>query len=194
MIKTLVTPHLNPEPDTGEAGGWIMADKKNFLFKMEAEDWEGNVCEFMAPLNFVENTKAESSWTSEPSNTQFVSKMLFFREKYDLKPECRESRMSGQMIAYAPGADDPGSTSFETDRMFFGAGLRKDARNGELLFYPIMTKAKVRLSAACMIAGKDMSVTIESFKPFVRNGFGEGNNQGQVFCTGSGSCASRFFF
>lgn len=180
-IKTLVTPKLNPNIAT--ANGWIMADGKDFLFKMEAEDWDGNVCEFMAPLNFVLNTEAESPWTSTPSDIQFVSKALYFKERYDIRPERSERPMYGQRIAYAPstGADDPGATGFETDRMVFGFGMRKKAEKGELLFYPTVNSAKVRLSAACMISGRDTSATIKPFQPFVEKGFGAGNSDGQVF-------------
>jgi hypothetical protein len=181
-IKTLVSPHLYPEPKTSAANGWVMANGKDVLFQMEAEDWDGNISEFLAPLNFVENTVAESKWTSDPSSIQILTLITKFGKKYEKTPERRVSRLHGQKIAYAPGSQgSPGDTSFETDRLSFGFGICRDARKGDLLFFPEVISANVRLSAACQIAGKDTNVTIEPFQPFVKQGFGPGNDQGQVF-------------
>jgi hypothetical protein len=181
-IKTLVTPHLNPEPDTSTAGGWIMSDNKDVLFQMEAEDWDGNISEFLSPLNFVENTVAESSWTSTPSTIQVISKINAYKKKYDMNPARRVCALHGQKIALAPSSpDSPGDTSFETDRLTFSFGICREAKKGELVFFPEVISANVRLSAACQIAGKDTSVTVEPFQPYIQYGFGQGNDQGQVF-------------
>jgi hypothetical protein len=168
-LKTLMTPELNPVPCDPKANGWIMVNGKLFLFQIEAEDWIWNVREFMAPLNFVSSTKAEHRGESES----------FFIDRYNSNQGYRECLMQGQRIAYAPSTD--GATSLETDRLTFGVKVHSEPQEGELLFYPTVEKATVRLSAACLIAGKDTSVTIEPFEPFVQFGFGPGNDQGQVF-------------
>jgi hypothetical protein len=190
-LKTLVTPSLNPLPD--KADGWLMVDKQDFLFKIEAEDWDGRRSEFTAPLNFIHNNLAECS-TGQ-------SKMLFRSfsinshiNLYNQDPSQqsrRERPMAGQKIAYAPSLK-PGDTSFETEKLVLGGGLTKDPKNGELLFYPLIQSASVRLAAASQLTGNSASITFSLFENFVANGFGAGNDKGQIFAKVPDAPALKF--
>ncbi len=189
-LKTLVTPNLNPVP--AKADGWLQVDKQDFLFKIEAEDWDGRRCEFTAALNFMENTLAEESGGIGSIIQRAAVKAR--ADLYNEKPEYRARRerpLAGQKIAYAPSSD-PGDTSFETDLLVLGGGFRKDANKGELLFYPLLQSAKVRLAAASRLTGANTGVAFSLFDAFVENGFGAGNDEGQVFAKVPDALALNF--
>ena len=178
-LKTLVTPPLNPLPD--QADGWLQVDQRDFLFQIEAEDWDGRRCEFTAPLNFMRNTLAEYSGGFGGLVQKGAVKAR--AELYNAKPEFRSRRerpLAGQKVAYAPSTE-PGDTSFETDLLVLGGGFRKEAKEGELLFYPLMQSATVRLAAASRLTGSNTGVAFSLFAPFLTNGFGAGNSEGEVF-------------
>ncbi len=216
-IKTLVTPTLddsskddtktNQDKNRGQDQetkyNWItMNNGQDFLFQLEAEDWDQRICEFTMPLAFICNTDAESpgwlnifSMTTTSNYTQYVGKTqnaLSLINSYlsnigsKDKNQRNERPMSGQKISFAPRSDS-GDASLETDTLVFGAGFRLFTEKGDLVFFPTVQKATIRLAAARQITGQDSHVTINLFQGFINNGFGPGNDKGEVFAKIAGT-------
>jgi hypothetical protein len=175
-LKTLSTPHLNPMPD--KADGWLQVDKRDFLFKIEAEDWDGRRCEFTAPLNFVAGTVAEARHYSffHFARDPLAGRLKSYNSTIStLFRSRRERPLAGQKVAFAP-SKTPGDTSFETDRLVFGAQFRDKPQDGELRFFPVIQSAKVRLAAASQLTGNNSHINFSLYKGFVSYGFGEAKN------------------
>ncbi len=183
-LKTLVTPHLNPPIKATDR--WLKVDNKDFQFEIEAEDWDGRRCQFTAPLAFIPNTMAEGDGRMhfadakpDPASLDGI-KVAYNSGTHKAR---RERPMAGQKIAYAPSSQDQqGDTSFETNILTLGAGVRTVAAKGELRFYPTINNAKVRLAAASQLTGNDTGITFSLFDSFINSGFKVGkNSHGEVF-------------
>ncbi|WP_310876884.1 hypothetical protein [Priestia megaterium] len=163
-LKTLQTPHLDPN-----SGPWLMVDKKDFLFQVVAEDQEGRLIEFTAPLAYVNS----------------ISDFPTLIEEFNNMPAnaTRRTRlMDGQKLAFGP-TSKPGDTVFVTNSITFGA-VNTAVSPG---YYPVLSTADVKIPATEQIAGtdsknldsNDKQIIVKYDKTYLQSGFDK--NPGEVF-------------
>ena len=195
-LTTLVTPNLD-QPDVGQSkigsygdeAFWPRVAGEDFLFNAVAEDWEGNMVEFSAPLAFVNN-----KWAFDYNAIDDVA------ATYGSSRQKRET--FGQSVAYAPG-EKPGDTTFETDYVVFtsdvptsssGSTANPDAlpklggkddpemyAADQPYFYPAFEKTKVRIDAVEQIAATEAFREIALHDTYYKHGIKSSQNKGEVF-------------
>ena len=210
-ITTLTTPSLNKPEESdvaakSQAAFWPRVSGKDFLFHLVARDWKGERVDFSAPLLFIgadlvgnkdfmredvlplyspEELAATGSGTVPDAERQEAEKR-------------RLRSLDGQKIAYAETATAPtdnGSESdnatLETASITFGAtvpGLADPGFNpapGAPIFYPILSRAEVRIPAVAAIVGSSQPSTVKYSDIYAdndtENGFGGPKNKGEIF-------------
>jgi hypothetical protein len=180
-ITNVITPSLDmPQAlvsGRATAAFWPRVGAADFQFHFVAEDVDGNVSEFTAPIIFVEATVAGDSRLDQ-----------VFTEYGKAESQDRHEReMRGQNVAYAKG-DKPGDTHFETATITFGADKPESKFSVISLlvlnqppFYPTVAEAKVRISAVEQMTGTQASTRIKIHNAYVTGGFSSAANKGLVF-------------
>lgn len=193
-LKTLITPMLDPV--LSDADYWVQVNGgEDFQFHVEAEDWNGRICEFSMPMRYSMAAYAEKPLTGKSDSGEksahsiwggavSVFKSLLDRcgqegapLKYnDDKPERRTAQLHGQSVGYVPNkqssAKEVLDNALETRSITFKVGDRTaTVAGGELMFYPIMQQAEVRHAAASQFAGEDILIAFEYHGRFLAYGF-----------------------
>lgn len=196
-IDTLVTPNLN-DPNATALGGhsrdlfWPYVGNGPFMFNLTAEDRDGRLVKFKAPLLFASTNNsvagnADDMQTAQNSLTSLSGPDGQPVNKYDL---------GGQLLAYA-SSQTSGDTAYETDKLTFTIEIPpKDAQIPDLHYqklknalndqdivraYPRLVNADVKLPAVRHIAGSQQSTKIEYFGTYLQQGFDAATNTGEVF-------------
>jgi len=180
-ITNLITPSLDmPQALVSgrtTAAFWPRVGANDFFFHFVAEDVDGNVSEFLAPIIFLEAGVARD----------FRLGQVFTEYTKTESQARREREMRGQKVAYAQG-DKPGDTHFETATITFGADTPESQFSVESLlvlnqppFYPTVTEAKVRLAAVEQVTGIQAPTRIKIHDAYVNGGFSSSSNKGLVF-------------
>ena len=178
-IKTRVTPNLDKPEDSdlplstppGQEAFWprVVTEhgKEDFHFHMVGTDWEGRQVEFSIPLIFVSlNLDSLSS-----------SDIVQYYNNVSITSGRRRAGIEGQSLAFAPNKE-PGDTSFETDKISFGA---ENLSGSGPRFRPVMSQAEVDVPAVKQLLGKSAPSTITWEESFL-SGFGNNiGNAGDVF-------------
>lgn len=177
-ITTRTTPHLKIE---NKAYYWPTEEGKNepFLFKMVAEDWDGNIVSFERPLLCVPINNKIPDW-KEIVNA------------YNSFEKLRTFKLYSQPIAFAEtDANSKGKTTLETAELKSMAqpveGQKEIVlRDLELPFFqprflPEIESAKVNIPAAEQITGQKREPTSIQFEEtYLAHGFKSGN-KAEVF-------------
>jgi len=195
-ITTLVTPTLNspasskvPGVDaSAEAAFWPRVGSEDFLFHLVAEDWDGQRCDFTAPLIFVGVQNLEGTEDAVAFTESAIQAVI---NEYDSPAnESRRQRpMFGQKVAFAESsADKPGDTTLEAVTMIFGAELPASTLTQDSLFaanqprfYPTVAQAQVRIPAVAQLSEDGSSTAIEIHPRYRNSGWDPVQNKGQVF-------------
>ncbi|MFQ6097720.1 MAG: hypothetical protein ACE5O2_08325, partial [Armatimonadota bacterium] len=195
-VTTLVTPTLNPPgdsrvtelPASAEACFWPRVGTQDFEFHMVAEDWDGQRCEFTAPMIFVGVDNVSGTTDIIAFNTSAIQKVAAHYDKDENKAR-RERAFYGQKVAFAESTSTkPGDTTLEVQQITFGSGLVDPSVNDRALeeanqprWYPTVARADARIPAAAQIAGADGAASVQIASTYVQNGWDAGANKGQVF-------------
>lgn len=186
-ITTLVTPNLDLASlsdilGLGEAAFWPQVNGKPFLFHLVAEDGDGQVTEFSAPLAFISNDYAHPDTFGEALALGYI--IFYYGDDADESKRTRE--IHGQKIAFAPSSPGKrGDTTLETSQIKLGA----DAPEPDVSlppdqphFFPTIGQATVRLPAAEQAKGGALApAVIEYHDAYLTNGFDNPHNKGAVF-------------
>ncbi len=196
VLKTEITPMLDVPQNNdvvsngiglGQEGFWPHVNSMPFKFHLMAEDWDGRICEFSAPLIFVSKGNAIGSDNSVRDSI----KSDYQNRKY---PNNSQKNMclcdlSGQKVTYTP--IDSGQVMenqvLETDCITFSAKTNVSVPAGQPKFVPLIKQAKVKIPALAQLAGSAAEVTgtangkvdIEWHNAYLSNGFS--CNQTEVF-------------
>jgi len=148
--------------------------KEDFQFHMVGTDWEGRQIEFTLPLIYV------SLNLDSLKHSQIVQ---YYTDSVSLTSDRRRARIQGQSLAFAPNKDS-GDTSFETDKISFGA---VNLSGGGPHFRPIMSQAEVDIPAVKQLLGNGAPSTI-TWEPSYLSGYGNNiGNAGDVFVQVNGT-------
>lgn len=195
QMKTVATPSL-AEPGAaqcrvgsyGQQGFWPCVGNNPFMFHMVSEDWQGQTCEFSAPLIFVGKEYATNSSKKTDMDTISAAYSSSTRRKADL---------AGQKVAYAE-CDKPGDTTLETVNILFGAEIPASGESlppGQPRFFPTLFEASVRMPEVAAMSGSDTgTVAIKLPEAFLNSGFDAGANKGAVFAEISGASKPNISF
>jgi hypothetical protein len=181
LLKTAMTPSIdNPTSSQigsyGQQGFWPCINSSPFQFHLFAEDLEGRMLEFSAPLIFVGKEYA--------TNSNKKLDMDKINNSYIASGARRQVNMNGQKIAYAASAkkDD---TTVETANITLKGEIPAESEtisSGQPRFYPVMEKAAVRMPEVAMLSGSDTgTVEIKLPETFLNSGFDSGANKGGIF-------------
>ncbi|MBL7988673.1 MAG: hypothetical protein JNJ94_11480 [Chlorobi bacterium] len=185
-LTTLVTPNIEDPKDSdidgeGEKLFWVRVNGADLLWQFEAEDFEGHIFNFTAPLIFVEN------------GLKIVpAKLKKAVTNYDLGKQdggftdaARPSRaLEGSQVTFAPTGSKAGDTTFQTAELTFSAevlALDDRAKLGNCdapLFYPIVKKARIVIPAIRTIAGNKDPGQFEYHPIFLQHGMPALNDKG----------------
>ncbi|MHC1777801.1 MAG: hypothetical protein AB9834_20545 [Lentimicrobium sp.] len=185
-FKTLITSNLeNPDNSSfdksnspgkyGQSLFWPMVNGQLFLFKMSAEDYNGNISEFMAPLIFAENIVAKDT-----------EALKIAKKSYDTPGKA--IGFSGQSVLFADGGDNPGKTTLHTNSITFSAFVHANYGNEDNpAFFPHIRNAEVCLPAIQALLGNSSSAIIEYWgscddkSGYIKNGFDANANVGEIY-------------
>lgn len=176
-IVTEVTPNIDKPEDTGVKllgikAFWPMVNTKDFLFRVRAEDVEGQRTEFDTPLIFIMN---EIAYDPNQLNDVYTS--------YPGEEARRNIRMFGQRVAFAQSSK-PGDTILETDAMHLGCERPNLAPPfGQPYFYPILVQYDVNIPSVAAILGRKASLQLNYDQTFLDSEWDQGTNKGEVFAT-----------
>jgi len=171
-ITTLKTPNLNEPDDISffwpQVGGNTI--ENDFHFHMIAQDVEGNIVEFNAPLIFV-----FQSLVNDLDRLEYLDKIRRLGNM-DIR---RTWNIEGQKIAFAPldeNSSNQGDTSLETDKIKFSW----EVSEGKRMFYPTIALAEARNFAVQNITGSSEPFKVRYPSRYLTNGF-DNDNIGEVF-------------
>ncbi len=188
-ITTLVTPNIK-KPDTEaiypgdpQTAFWphIAADDpgQSFRFHCIGTDWEGRRIEFVAPLAFIDNTRAYTFGSGSAIDLAV--------SKYAKDTAKSLIAFSGQKIAYAD-ARKAGDTTFETTTITFGAEKPDPSTTSTQLgsydqpgFYPTLESAALHIEAVKQIVAMGGPTPMKYHTSFVQKAWDGLHNPGQVF-------------
>ena len=178
-ITTLVTPDLDQpaSPDSavadlGQSGFWPQVGGADFLFQLVAEDDEGRLIEFTAPLIFVGNDVAHDA-----------TALAKVQDSYKAAGDRRTRDFHGQKIAFVPHGENLGDTSFDVLRIRFGGiGGESLPASFDPPFYPAVDQAEVEIPAIKQLLGarQPSGVAIRFHDAYLHPADHAGN-PGQVF-------------
>jgi hypothetical protein len=177
-ITTLITPNLNQpigilNDESAQSAFWPKVGGQDFLFNLVAEDRDGQLCEFSAPLIFVDNSVADK-----------FGYMKEVAEVYDASGKATR-QMHGQKVAFAE-SNKVGDTTLETEGIEFGAFVpsvptEELDRVDQPRFYPFMKQAKVHIPAIAQLVGTGNLARIAYHQTYLNEGIASSGNKGQVF-------------
>jgi len=203
-IKTLITPMLDPVPGDSKANSWIMFNGgEHFQFHVEAEDWDGRVCEFSMPMRFAPAQVAEMPLDKTANNCQqpksdggtfkfFGGLSNLLGGSSDASPagynttdsKLRTANLQGQRVGFVPNKtvnNTTQDTALETQAIRFAVDDRTAyAKGGELNFYPVMEQAAVEHAAAGQFCGKAVRLQFKYHDIYKSDGFAN-KNKGEVY-------------
>lgn len=185
-LTTLVTPNIDKPENTDYANKlqslfWPQVGGSDFLFHIEAEDFEGHSIEFTAPLLFVGNSEKMS----------VTGALKTARDDFEGgsggEKEGRRSRLiEGVSVSYAT-ADPakPGDTTFETTELTFGAELLKNEHRNIVgcdapMFYPVLRSSKIVIPSLKRLAGVTGDSGYRWHAKYLEFGFDGNNNKGEM--------------
>ncbi|PEW06542.1 hypothetical protein [Bacillus cereus] len=170
------TPFWPTEVPT-EVGG---IPRDPFLFKMVAEDWEGNIVSFERPLLCVPIDEKMQPWQEIVNDYNSFGKLRVFP-------------LNSQPIAFAEtDANSKGKTTLETEKVKFMAQLVEDEKIDSLKnlklpyfqpwFLPKVESAIVNIPAAEQITGRKLEPRPIKFEQtYLDHGFHPTENKAEVF-------------
>ena len=185
-LTTLVTPNLDPPGNSNLAVDgkpqqralfWPRVGGKDFQFHIVAEDFEGNEIEFTAPLLFADQNVANNAAAMLVAKNDLESGPIEERRKRDL---------SGQKMMLADSVK-PGDTSFETQKITFGAEIPTQADMGKLSpdsprFYPAVRRAELIIPSLKHIGDNRKPGEIKYADAYLKFGLDNTEkNNGQLF-------------
>lgn len=179
-IKTKKTPqithgHVNACPND-DLGFWVktVTPAANFLFQMTATDWDGTVQQFEMPLIFIDDRYGSYTTGISDANTIIDPCIAAMRAV--------GVAFKGQKTAFAnsSGSEDPNRVLPATT-LWFEAVRISPSTFGEVLFYPLMYQAQVRVDAVEELTGQDKPTIIKIASIYSANGYAGANADGRVF-------------
>lgn len=198
-LGTLVTPNIEDPKDSdidgeGEKLFWVRVNGGDFLWQFEAEDFDGHIFNFTAPLIFVENGLKIVPAKLKKAVTNYD----LGKQDGGFSDAARPSRaLEGSQVTFAPTGSKAGDTTFQTAEITFSAEVLKLDDRAKLgncdapLFYPIVKKARIVIPAIRTIAGNKDPGQFEYHPIFLQYGMpalnakglpadGSHNNKGEV--------------
>ncbi len=175
LLKTAVTPALNPPEQSavssyGQQAFLPRVGDQNFLFQLVAQDWDGRLSEFSAPLIFV--------------GKQYAADKAVLENVYGKYKSVGKCDFFGQKVTYAPRTEKfmTDNTTMETAAITFGAEIPTESfPPGQPGFFPTLVEAEVRLPAVAQLTGAAAdNVKFSLHKAYLHSGFND-NNKGSVF-------------
>jgi hypothetical protein len=208
-LTTLVTPNLKKQVDDEIDVLRTLQDGQPMMFHFIAEDRDGQLVDFTAPLIFV---PASDGGTSDKNSGAFLaSAMKPVAKKYAaLDPALRERPLQGQRVSFAqsvagpppPGSAPQNATSFETESITFDAFVSDEAKDyaaDQPAFVPVMAQSVIRVQAVEQLAGSKQRPTVHFHSAYLEHEFDPGpqgalRNPGEVFfeLTGKSGIALDF--
>jgi hypothetical protein len=181
-IKTVVTPDLGDPAQSdvlayGQSMFWPRVGNKDFPFVISAEDYNGNITEFTAPLIFIENPQAKGVAVKEA--------ILDYEKNTDTETKERYERpIFGQSVLFADGGTTPEKTTFETESISFDAKYHDrsaESNPDQPFFDPVIKESVIKMPALKNMLGNSPIVTISYSPTYIANGFDGNKNKGEVF-------------
>jgi len=204
-------------PQTREPGAKV---SKDVIFRYKLEDRDGTVHDCSSPLKFVDATVAYSECTADdlklkqgvpcqgtPGDRCGVvipagnKRLQCAIEEYnsDLNSTRRTIALHGEKVAYAP-TRKPGDTQFETACIRLNTEAQSQQFKCTTLFaddqapiYPAVQRASVTVASITQLSGSAALTEIEYEDTYIRSGFEEGANRGEVFAKFSGGPVALTF-
>lgn len=190
-ITTLVTPSLE-KPEDSDIGGKSRqlfrprVNDQDFRFHVIAKDVDGNDIEFSTPMNFVGKEILEAGNCIDLINQTQVD----FTTGSAKNSAAAAAELEGQAVSFASSLKQ-GDTWLNCDQMWFGAWVPDAAQFNKLKqtmgaidiarFYPRIEKASARIPAIQNLAGDNSLTTFKYPDAYLKHGFLEAGNKGQVF-------------
>lgn len=185
-LTTLVTPNIEDPKDSdidseGEKLFWVRVNGDDFLWQFEAEDFDGHIFNFTAPLIFVEN-----GLKIVPAKLKkAVSNYDLGKQDGGFSDATRPSRaLEGSQVTFAPTGSKAGDTTFQTAEITFSAEVLKLDDRAKLgncdapLFYPIVKKSRIVIPSIRTIAGNKDPGQFEYHPVFLEHGMPALNAKG----------------
>jgi hypothetical protein len=205
-FRTRMTPDLESGADhrandpllvngDAQSGFWphLLSSGAEFYFDYTAEDWDGNGLEVSSPLIWIaEEYAAKVPLPTPPQDGSAIGptppdQATLHREILicDRAMARREISLNGQKVAYS----EPLPSSAEEDRRILetiSVKLRAEnavtsAKLGEVHFYPMLHRARVRLEDVEALMNADSGTWIRLWSTYVQTGYAGDNATGRVF-------------
>jgi hypothetical protein len=209
--KNFTTPVLKWPDDQSEFWPQTQAspsaEPQDILFHYQLEDSDGTTLDVSSPLKFVDATVAYSECTaddlslvdgkpceSNPGGRCDVvipaqDRLGCAIDEYnsDLNRARRTIKLNARKFAYAR-SKKPGDTQFETACFLLGAErslaqytCRNLFAHDQAPIYPAIETANVRLASISELTGAGADTTIAYHDLYLKQGFSDGANRGEVF-------------
>ncbi len=184
-FKTLSTPQIEARTVLGISvshGYWIKSvdTGSDFLFKMQAVDWDGVTQTFEMPLIFVHDNWASNYAPTFTPNNDAARPVL---ESCANAIRTVNVQFKSQPVAFArTAASSDAARVMPTNWIRFDAQVYAPATTvGDPRFEPFMFQANVRLDAVEELTGQNAGTTIRIAEIYQNLGYGGGNAAGRVF-------------
>jgi hypothetical protein len=194
-LTTLVTPDLKFISDIDVLKADILRkeqDGQPLLFQMIAEDKDGQLVDFTAPLMFVPaatqvNGKDQSDPNSGAYKAAGVKPAATIYASQDMA--LRRRPFEGQKISFAESkvssaeGTQQGATTFETDTMIFDAFLSDQPKGfaaDQPAFFPVMAESVIHIQSIEKLIGNNEKPAVRFHNAFLTAGFEGAGNQGEV--------------
>ncbi len=152
---------------------------KDFLFDVEAEDWEGRTITFGTPAVWIDKAyEAGYEGPTDPTPSYDVSRRRHLSLRQYYVGAAKSAAMENQKVAFASAGTKPNSTTAEVEKMYFTAEV-PDSTDWNAIgsgphFFLLMHHAGVRMTEVSQLAGTDAATDVEYYPSFVNSGFGAG--------------------
>ncbi len=188
-IKTRQTPPINQikvhSSVASDYAFWpkTIATGADFLFQIEATDWDGRVVKFGAPLIYMAREVSVKDPESPAEST--VNDIL---TKCDTAYRTKSLNTNSQTVAFSesipagPGA--PASSearALPTKAIRFGVEIVSPSTLGDIRYYPAMHNADVQLEAVEELTNQNAPTTIQLATLYLNGGYTGANTTGKVF-------------
>lgn len=171
----------------------MVADHRNFVFKMAGTDICGDRVTFEMPLLFVGK---EANDHADPDVMKQIIQAYNAEKDTSQVPQRRLAPTHGKPVCYAEKDDTKeGDPKLPTQSIYFMAGaVDKNAVGSETAhFYPEIEKASVGIAAVQRLLQKpDAMVDVTYPEVYKNNGFSAGANPGEVFLKTIGNLSLDF--
>jgi len=193
-LQTLVTPNIDP-PEASDISSlsqslfWVRVADADFLWHIEAEDFDGHTFSFTAPLIFMENSKKHDASAVGAAITKYNTGTWDGDGSTAAQRKARPTRrLEGASLTIAPSSSKSGDTTFEATEATFSAEqltmvqLNTLGKCDSPLFYPVVRAMRLVIPAMRGISGNKEPGRFTWHNSYLEHGFaaGAGQNKGEM--------------